>query len=276
MVKIIEKYLERKHIKAKITIDINESTYQSLVPLVEKYGEDTFNGQKSALSHRTIKDTIPTMINNSITNVLENLEKIKTVRRNSLDHYVLLYGDQAYTVYQERVEKGLQTQDNFVKRHGQIKGKKLWRAYSLNKKKQNTLEGFQERHGNELGLIKFNEYSERQRYTNSIEYYIEQYGCDVGPLLYNERYPSDYNLDEYADYKKVVYKLSNQVYNSNKEIINPDNYPRTRMGVAGGWQLDHIKPVNECFKEGMSAEKAADVSNLRMLTWRENLMRNYK
>jgi hypothetical protein len=46
-------------------------------------------------------------------------------------------------------------------------------------------------------------------------------------------------------------------------------------GVDGGWQLDHIKTVREAFDEGLSPEEVAHVDNLRMLPWKENLMRNY-
>ena len=70
--------------------------------------------------------------------------------------------------------------------------------------------------------------------------------------------------------------MSQKVYEENIEIINPNNYPRTRMGVDGGWQLDHIKPVIDCFREGITIEEASNINNLRMLPWKDNLMRNFK
>jgi hypothetical protein len=72
-----------------------------------------------------------------------------------------------------------------------------------------------------------------------------------------------------------VHGLSNKNYKLNIDIINPNNYPRTICGIDGGWQLDHIIPIKECFELGIPIEEAADISNLRMLPWRENLMRNY-
>lgn len=59
-------------------------------------------------------------------------------------------------------------------------------------------------------------------------------------------------------------------------FINPNRYTRTLCGVEDGWQLDHIIPIKECFLSGKPAEEAADKSNLRMLPWRDNLMRQYK
>jgi len=83
------------------------------------------------------------------------------------------------------------------------------------------------------------------------------------------------NIKEYTKYARKVHGLSGKVYNVHKKIINPQNYPRTLCGVEGGWQLDHIKTIKECFEKGMSVEDASAVSNLRMLPWKENLMRNF-
>ena len=83
------------------------------------------------------------------------------------------------------------------------------------------------------------------------------------------------NIKEYTKYARKVHALSHKVYEQNKEIINPNNYPRTLCGVENGWQLDHIIPIKECFEKGISAEEASDVKNLRMLPWKDNLMRQY-
>lgn len=83
------------------------------------------------------------------------------------------------------------------------------------------------------------------------------------------------NIDEYKRYANKVHRLSAKVYNENIDIINPDRRPRTVCGVDGGWQLDHIVPIKECFEKGLSAEEASSLNNLRMLPWKQNLMRNY-
>ena len=80
---------------------------------------------------------------------------------------------------------------------------------------------------------------------------------------------------EYAKYKNKVHNLTEKAYAANIDSINHNRYPRTICGVEGGWQLDHIKPVRKCFDEGISPEEASSAENLRMLPWRENLMRNY-
>jgi len=80
---------------------------------------------------------------------------------------------------------------------------------------------------------------------------------------------------EYVRYRNKVHKLSEQTYVKHIDHINPKRFPRTLCGVEGGWQLDHIKSVRLCFDEGITEEEAASLNNLRMLPWRENLMRNY-
>ncbi len=84
------------------------------------------------------------------------------------------------------------------------------------------------------------------------------------------------NRDKYKRYAGTVHSLSNDTYQENINIINPNRHPRTLCGVQGGWQLDHIMTVKECFENNVLAEDAAKLENLRMLPWRENLRRNRK
>jgi hypothetical protein len=80
---------------------------------------------------------------------------------------------------------------------------------------------------------------------------------------------------EYKRYARQVHGLSQKVYEENTYLINPNGYPRTLCGVENGWQLDHIVPIKECFEKGLTPQEAAQVSNLRMLPWKDNLMRQY-
>ena len=80
---------------------------------------------------------------------------------------------------------------------------------------------------------------------------------------------------EYKRYSRQVHGLSQKVYEANIDKINPNRYPRTLCGVEGGWQLDHIVPIKECFEKGISPEEASSINNLRMLPWKNNLMRQY-
>jgi hypothetical protein len=84
------------------------------------------------------------------------------------------------------------------------------------------------------------------------------------------------NTPEYKRYSRLVHGMSQEVYNENIDIINPERHPRTLCGVEGGWQLDHIIPIKECFDRGIPPREAASLTNLRMLPWKENLMRQYK
>ena len=79
----------------------------------------------------------------------------------------------------------------------------------------------------------------------------------------------------YKRYKGLVHRMSGYTYTENIDIINPNRYNRTLCGVKDGWQLDHIIPVKECYDRGMTPEEASAISNLRMLPWKDNLMRNY-
>jgi hypothetical protein len=79
------------------------------------------------------------------------------------------------------------------------------------------------------------------------------------------------NLPEYDKYVNKVRKLTEQTYVEFKDEINPQDYPRTLCGVSGGYQLDHIISVKECWNRNISAENAAAKDNLQMVTWESNL-----
>jgi len=84
------------------------------------------------------------------------------------------------------------------------------------------------------------------------------------------------NTPEYKRYSRMVHRRSHEVYLENIDIINPTRHVRTLCGVKGGYQLDHIITIKECFEKKVTVEEASTVTNLRMLPWRTNLMRNFK
>ena len=84
------------------------------------------------------------------------------------------------------------------------------------------------------------------------------------------------NTPVYKKYARIVHGLSHKIYLMNIDLINPNRYVRTLCGVKDGWQLDHIIPIKECFERNIPPEEAASINNLRMLPWKDNLMRQYK
>jgi hypothetical protein len=81
------------------------------------------------------------------------------------------------------------------------------------------------------------------------------------------------SIPEYQRYKARVYHLSNKIYRLNESNINPYKYKRTRCGVEGGYQLDHVVGIRECFDLGFSVEQCADLINLQLIPWTENLQK---
>jgi hypothetical protein len=87
-----------------------------------------------------------------------------------------------------------------------------------------------------------------------------------------------YNGEEYnrklLDYRNKVSWLTEQTYNRYKDIINPNNKPRTLAGVNNGYHLDHIYPVSKGFENSIPPEILAGVENLRLIDWRENVVKS--
>lgn len=76
---------------------------------------------------------------------------------------------------------------------------------------------------------------------------------------------------EWQTYKAEVASLTNQTYKQHKKQINPNNLPRGKAGVDGAYHLDHIVPKRFCFDNNVPPPVCADVSNLQMIGWRENV-----
>lgn len=84
------------------------------------------------------------------------------------------------------------------------------------------------------------------------------------------------DTQEYKRYRQRVDLLTEKNYVKFKQIINPENKPRTLCGVDGGYQLDHIYPVYEGFVNNIPPEEVAKVENLRVIPWEENLRKKHK
>ena len=79
---------------------------------------------------------------------------------------------------------------------------------------------------------------------------------------------------EFVRYRNTVHRLSNKVYHENRDLINPNNHPRTLAGVEGGYQLDHIYTVKDGFENDVPPEQLSVLENLRVIPWKDNLARN--
>lgn len=74
----------------------------------------------------------------------------------------------------------------------------------------------------------------------------------------------------FSEYAYKVRRITEKNYALHKDIINPDNLPRTLCGVEGGYQLDHKISIKWAFSHGLNPKIAGSVNNLQMLSWNEN------
>lgn len=78
------------------------------------------------------------------------------------------------------------------------------------------------------------------------------------------------NKSAFKDYRRQVQSITEKNYRNYKFKINPHNFPRTKCGVTGGYQLDHKISVKEGFDNGIPVYEIGRVDNLQMLPWKEN------
>lgn len=97
---------------------------------------------------------------------------------------------------------------------------------------------------------------------------------ELGYVAWNKL--PDNEKTKYKQYRYLVDKLSEINYVKHYDIINPEHKPRTKCGVVGGYQLDHIYPVYEGYINNIPPEEVAKVENLRVIPWEENQRKKHK
>ena len=268
---IVQDYLAAKARTDVLGTDFVPTPQQlsDLKNIVEVFGEHSLSRSRThkGLSKRTLENVIPRFLKNNLTGLVERLQKIeKLPSKNCREYFILSYGEAAAKLFQEgKASKCSRSEETM--------GKEKWNKW-INDRTGSLLDRWTIEHGIEVAVEKRSKLKQRLSFPRTLPGYIFKYGEELGKKKYEERY-SNANSTEYKTYARKVHRLSSITYAENIDTINPNRYNRTLCGVEGGWQLDHITPIKECFTTGMSVEEAAHLSNLRMLPWRENLMRNY-
>lgn len=86
-----------------------------------------------------------------------------------------------------------------------------------------------------------------------------------------EEYMND--LDNKKKYKRHVVRITRQ-----QDLSSLENSEKMRglCGKHGAYQLDHIISIDEGYKNDIPPEIIGDISNLRIIPWRENLKKSNK
>lgn len=95
--------------------------------------------------------------------------------------------------------------------------------------------------------------------------------------------------DRNPNYGKFKYHNTQQTYKQfrNRVVVLTERVKeqiegyvedkRGRAGIPGAYQIDHIRPIIDCWYEGWTPEQVSDLTNLRFISWEENLkIRKYK
>lgn len=102
---------------------------------------------------------------------------------------------------------------------------------------------------------------------NSLKALMKKFNCDLSEAMdicKGEREDEEMRM-LYLFYMYRVRQLTERIYKSFKDKIDPDNL-RGRE-----YHLDHIKPIIQCFDEGLSIKEAASINNLQILPYIDNL-----
>jgi hypothetical protein len=237
--------------------------------IINVFGEHSLSRSRnhSVLSKKTLENVIPRFLKNSLTDFVDRLQKIEGLSsKSSGEYFILAYGEDEANLFQ--IEKAKK-----CSRSVESVGKEKWDEWIRNRS-GSFLDRWTAIYGVEVATEKRDALKQRLSFPKTLSGYTYRYGEELGKRKYEERY-NNVNSGEYKTYARKVHRLSGKTYTENIDIINPNRYNRTLCGVKNGWQLDHITPIKECYERGISPEEASLVTNLRMLPWRDNLMRNY-
>lgn len=112
----------------------------------------------------------------------------------------------------------------------------------------------------------------KKKYTN--KQIADSLKCCVGTVNKHLKYfniKRCYKMSDFQIYNLKVRRLTEKTYIKWKHEINPNGHVRTLCGITGGYQLDHIISVRECFDIGASIEECASKNNIQIITWEDNL-----
>ena len=268
---VIDDYLSAKARTDVLGLDFVPTLSQrcELRRVIEVFGEQALSRSRKGggLSQKTLEVIIPRFLKFGLSDFADRLTAIsKMTSRSSWEYFCIIYGEEeAAKVWKTKANRCALSEDRL--------GKERWDEW-LNKRSGSFLDRWTEQLGPEEATSKYTELRKTLSKVRTLDGYIERFGEEIGRQKYEDRY-NNVNSKEYKTYARKVHRLSGKVYNENIDTINPERHIRTLNGVDGGWQLDHIIPIKECFMSGVPAEEAASLDNLRMLPWKDNLMRNY-
>ena len=137
-------------------------------------------------------------------------------------------------------------------------------AYNTTKDENKSTCGICSRSANREGWILSEEHA-RNRKLNAYNY------------VYKTNYTSVDEIPEDNEYQKWARRAREK----SKIVLKrerPDDYKLYQNNTWDGINLnllsiDHIKPLHECFKDGWSIEKACRISNLQILSMKENILK---
>lgn len=268
---IILEYLSAKARTDFLGLDFVPTPHQisELKKVVEEFGEYALSRSRnhSVLSKKTLEFIIPRFLKFKLDDFVGRLKRIESLpSKNCWEYFLVAYGEEEASKFWDAKAKKCSRSIDTV-------GEERWNKW-IKDRSGSVLDRWKKKYGDEEGEKRFSIYSDKLAKSKSLAGYIDRFGELLGKQKYQERY-NNATSNDYKTYARKVHRLSDKTYTENIDIINPNRYTRTLCGVENGWQLDHIIPIKECFRRGTSPEKASEVSNLRMLPWRENLMRTY-
>ena len=105
----------------------------------------------------------------------------------TLEAALLKYGEKhGELIYKEVNSKKINNLEAFIKRYGEIDGKKRYDTFCKNNIGNKTIERFIKLYGEKEGSIKFQELRNKEKKKGTLLYFVDKYGEIEGKNIYNK------------------------------------------------------------------------------------------
>lgn len=98
----------------------------------------------------------------------------------------------------------------------------------------------------------------------------------TGYSMPSRRVVSEEDYQNYQKYKRAVYNASKKTYKLYETLLNPMQLKLGRCGDEDAHQIDHCIPVSKGYEFKIPVKVMADIENLQLLPWKENLTKSNK
>jgi G:T-mismatch repair DNA endonuclease (very short patch repair protein) len=161
----------------------------------------------------------------------------------TLEASLLKYGEKhGQLIYKEVNSKKTNNLEAFIKRCGEIEGKKRYDAFCRNNVGNKTIERFIQLYGLEEGTSRFNECRNKEKTKGTLNYWIEKYGEIEGQKKYTESLKKlHYGNSKESYIKKYGEKEGSRLFKESRDNTSLSSFIKRHGEIEGNRKFNEFR-----------------------------------